>query len=366
MPTPKGAFIIARIESDIEHMPFPAFVMSVEGSGFVVRSVNTAYRDAIGTAEVGSKLTAGSSDDRSTSRLIDHLCQCRDQKQPVYLDMPFEKQASLRWWRKGLHPVCAPGGQVVAIVGGAVDITEEKTSLFALTHRISQQAHSIEERDIALHDTIHDLKDTLANAQALLDMITCDFMDLGDDKPALLSECARHVRQGQAQLTRIETTVLDHLPDQPRTSRVDFSVNCAELAAILDPGDRFRISYCEAIVDVDRVLLHLSLRALLQNALRHATLWVTLDIGASQTGGLLLSVTDDGVGWGGKMRPNGQSLLPDGHPAHPLHDLMLLLQKRGGQLNKTIDPAGQSITISASLPGVLIDNDTASVAYLAG
>lgn len=362
-----GPPLVARIEADIEHLPFPAFIIDVRPDGFTYRCSNAAHKTIFGYD--GDTIAGARPIDLVPRRLSDSLTrnyeQCRDSGQAYYYDEVTTLKSGPRWWRKGLTPIHDRHGQVIAIVGEAIDITEEKSSIFSLTHQVARLSTQHEDLCLDLSTHASELSATMDRALTLLDMTLDGFIDLGDDKIQLLRHCEQTLRKGMTGTRALRAFAQTHAGKTPRLSELDFAHICADLTALLDPTERFRISFCEATVITDRVLLHLATRALVKNAMAHAVGWISIDIDACN-GGLRLTVTDDGSCETEGRRPNSELIIPDGLSTHPLDELQLLLRDHGGGLSSTVDSAQHRLTIEATLPGKLADPHPLDMALSAG
>ena len=211
------------------------------------------------------------------------------------------------------------------------------------------------EREMFLGLAIHDARAPLRNISYLCEEVLVDFEDPGDGRNQLVrkirSISERTLQMSDEILTAVQAASLQHVPH----SEVDLQSLCDLIFATLDPQGRHRLIGTSLALEVERPVLQVVLRNLIDNAISHGGKGrrLTIEVRAEETrdGRLRISIADDGKGFsdaslafldGGEVRRSG---------GFGLYGVRRLVESRGGKLQAARSPDGGGSVVTVTLPG---------------
>lgn len=215
-----------------------------------------------------------------------------------------------------------------------------------------------DERALFLTMAAHDLRAPLRQIRHLVDAIREDFQDLGDGKLDMLTlicdigerahvltnDVIAHTRATQAHPEMIEG--------------VDLCEVANDVFATIDPLRKHMLSSAPVILETDKIALQITLRNLLDNAVRHGgtekiEIAVAVETTASE-GALKFTVTDNGNGFEAPA-----TVFLSGGDFHSgssfgLLGVRRLIEARGGEIIARPPQNGSGSEVSFSLPGWIL------------
>lgn len=255
-----------------------------------------------------------------------------------------------------LNPAKDENGQILYIIGTAIDVTSSEMVGELQTHAATLSSEIEDFVSLAAHD----LRTPIMNVGMLANLLREDFEDHGDGKLELIDA-----------LEDLSTTALSLISDvlshaQATSTRADitcfdFAAMVHEIISMLDPMSRCRHNVTAGHVTGDRAATQIILRNLIDNALKHAlddeeTQPLCLDILLSpaqdRNGYFSVSVRDNGRGISseGVRYLNSGELKTDS--GFGLVGVRRLLKARGGAIvAENASDGGARVTFT--LPGVL-------------
>lgn len=214
------------------------------------------------------------------------------------------------------------------------------------------------DREMFLGLAIHDARAPLRNISYLCEELLVDFDDLGDGRNALVRKVRaiadRTLRLSDEILTSVQAASLQSTGQ----SRVNLQSICDLIFATLDPRGRHRLIAAPATLDVERSLLQVVLRNLIDNAISHCggdrQVSIEVQVSGGDAGALQLRVLDDGTGFS-----DGALAFLDGGEVRRgsgfgLYGVRRLLETRGGRIQVAPSPNGAGSVVTVTLPGEIV------------
>ena len=106
---------------------------------------------------------------------------------------------------------------------------------------------------------------------AIILVLKDGFFDLGDGRSEQLSVCDRLMRSALLQIDEIFHSSDTLIADTESLLKVDVGHLCRDILALIDPNRRFEIRLPACTVSADTTSPGLTLRQLLENALKNTT-----------------------------------------------------------------------------------------------
>ena len=243
------------------------------------------------------------------------------------------------------------------VIGCVFETSDLEERALMLSHKLAEAHARLDEMRTMAGLTAHDTRAPLANVVSLLDLALEDFSDLGNGKTEILAAC-RHVAFGalgtiESLMARVGNTA----PAGRPLDTIDFGQLCRQIAAIVDPIERIRITHPEGSVMGDHVILQASMRNLLDNAARYAKNQIEITVRSGGPEMLDIVIADDGPGFPKDQRclePAGKVARIDGGRGYGLPAVAQLLSSHGGSLEALPSRFGVGATLRIRLPGDLL------------
>jgi signal transduction histidine kinase len=205
----------------------------------------------------------------------------------------------------------------------------------------------------------HDLRGPLRQIRLVTELVEDGFVDQGDGKVELLSMIKNVSDLALEKLDEVLKHARAFMGVNDSKAQVDFGHLCSDLVAILDPLSRIEVSYPNAHIIVESVALQVELRNILDNALRHATSKVHIDLQkpGSARNMLEIRVSDDGPGfaYSNEMLDMMKNKSADPNRGYGLETVARLATSRGGRLWVAEPKFGKGTTVCWTIDAALID-----------
>ena len=296
---------------------------------------------------------------------------------PVFVLMPADARARIVFWNRaterltGLGRAEVLGRRVDDVLGtaalrlpppggsGAAPGTLGAVSLWPVPGREAlvvtlPPAAQDQERELFLGMAAHDLRTPLRNIIHL-----CE--DAHDD-PETAGRIAGIATRAQELLADVLAAVQASTVANVPTTLVELGQLCRVVFAMLDPEGRHDLSAGEATLDVERPVLQIVLRNLVDNAIRHGgAARLSLRIWAEQRSGgqIAIGVSDDGRGFDDPAKAflSGCEMRHDS--GFGLVGLRRLIRARGGTLLVARPENGSGSVVTVTLPGAVLAGEGA-------
>ena len=258
-----------------------------------------------------------------------------------------------RSWIKETGEVRVDGLGVINLVA-----LPDNQTVIATVMTAAQQAAD-KDREMFLGLAIHDARAPLRNISFLCEELLVDFDEIGDGRNTLVrkvrSIAERTLRMSDEILTSVQAASL-----QPTALvQVNLQSLCDLIFSTLDPRGKHRLIASGATLQVERPLIQVVLRNLIDNAISHGGREkpVSIDVQAVDAGGgdLRLVIQDDGGGFtegalacldGGEVRRGS---------GFGLYGVRRLVEARGGAIQVARSPQGTGSVVTVTLPGQVLE-----------
>ncbi len=234
-----------------------------------------------------------------------------------------------------------------------VALPDERTVIGTVLTAAQKAADS--EREMFLGMAIHDARAPLRNINFLCEELLVDFPETGDGRNKLVRKIRAITERTLAMSDDILTAVHAASLQQTRAVEVELQPLCDMVFATLDPMGKHRLISTPAALEVERPLLQVVLRNLIDNAIRHGAgdrpLSIEVEASDASNGRLAISVTDNGGG----IPDEAIAFLAGGDvrrgSGFGLYGVQRLVETRGGTIlaQRLPDKGGSRITVT--LPG---------------
>ncbi|WP_417426314.1 PAS domain-containing sensor histidine kinase [Hoeflea sp.] len=291
-----------QFEQLMDHLQVPAFILDVETDGsFIFRGVNALLASAIGMSN--NQLKAQNVYDVLPKRFADtvtaNYAKCVELRAAHKYEEVLGFETGEIWWLTTLSPLFDHEDRVIGIVGLAEDITEYKHRQFEALESLVEMQKLSEKVSAFTGLAAHDLRGPLRQIRLVTEIAEDGFIDQGDGKKELLTMIKDVAGRALEKVDEVLLHAQSFIDETDNTGEVDFAHLCADLIALLDPMSHFEVSYPTLILKTEPVALQLVLRNLMDNAFKHATFRVEIELEQSKESGerLEIRVSDDGPGF---------------------------------------------------------------------
>jgi len=344
------------ILSVMEHLHQPMFLLDVLGpESFVFRGLNKEHQAESGLTN--DMVFGKSPHEALPSRLADTIVQnyerCRATGQAHTYEELLELPTGPLWWQTTLSPVFDDHRKLTQIIGLAVDITKRKEAEFGASQRLSDMTRLNEDLQVFASTTAQDMRGPFQTMVALLDMVSDGFVDLGDEKADQLALCREIAEDAITSMGAILSTAQGLRVATDTQEEVDLGHLAADIAALLDPHERFEIELPQAQIKADRVAIQMVLRNLMENAIRYTDKKVSVHVAAFKdalSGDMIaVTISDDGVGIAADKRIDGrhgrlwQNIPNLAFVAPAVHDRVAAVKPEGAR--RQTSPGGRLKTL---------------------
>ena len=218
------------------------------------------------------------------------------------------------------------------------------------------------EREMFLGMAIHDARAPLRNINYLCEELLVDFDEVGDGRNQLVRKIRAIVDRTLAMSDDILSSVHAASMQQTRPTTVQLQPLCDMIFATLDPRGEHRLISPAVEIEVERPVLQVVLRNLIDNAIKHrdANRTVSVEISVSDGGSdtIAITVSDDGAA----ISEDALNALTTGNvqrgSGFGLYGVQRLIETRGGQIRARRRVSGsRGVEITITLPGRLLSQD---------
>jgi PAS domain S-box-containing protein len=255
------------------------------------------------------------------------------------------------WWQTTLSPLIFEDGRVIGIIGTAIDITARKAQEFRDANALADLRKLNEEINMYTSMAAHDVRGPLRKIKVITELL---FADTGKpvDEPLVLAPEQRDLVNN---IGAIASSTLDHvdsilsyaralsLPTEAKLEEVELQLLFADLVGLVDAGGAFDFVYPKQTVMAERIILQITLRNLLENAVKfgHSRCTVSLEASTDNPGFLQFVASDDGPGFAEGVALSDQSarsLKRSPTNGFGLASAQRMIEARGGRMSLA-DPA---------------------------
>lgn len=293
--------IMTTFEAIMDQLHVPVFLVDVDADGgFVYRGLNACHSATSGLEN--SALKGRNVYDVLPKRFADtvsaNYAKCVDGRAAYRYEEVLSFEIGETWWLTTLSPVFE-GEKVVGIIGFAENITEYKKKQFESLESAVEMKRLSEDISLFTALAAHDLRGPLRQIRLITELTEDGFVDYGDGKVEMLSMIRSVAARALTKVDEVLQHARAYTGEPDHHSQIDLGHLCADLIAILDPLSRFEVSYPQKLIKAEAVTLQVVLRNILENALKHASTKVSIDLEAvpSNSDLLEISVSDDGPGF---------------------------------------------------------------------
>ncbi|MDA8586888.1 HAMP domain-containing histidine kinase [Rhodobacteraceae bacterium] len=218
------------------------------------------------------------------------------------------------------------------------------------------------EREVFLGLAVHDARAPLRNIGYLCEELLVDFPELGDGRNKLVRRIRAVADRTLIMTDEVVTSVQAASLQSTTATDVDLQPLCDLIFVTLDPNGRHRLMARGAAINVERPVLQVVLRNLIDNAISHGgrseALTIEVSVAETSDGQLSVQITDDGKGFSDASL----AFFADGEvrrgSGFGLYGVKRLIDSRGGQLRVARAPTGTGSVVTVTLPGhVLVSTD---------
>jgi len=217
---------------------------------------------------------------------------------------------------------------------------------------------SDKEREMFLGMAIHDARAPLRNISHLCEELLVDFPETGDGRNQLVRKVRAVADKSLSMTDDVLTAVQAISLQQTEATTVDLQSLCDLIFTTLDPSGNHRLISQVASIKVERSVLQVVLRNLIDNAISHGgasvPLSIEVEVSAQCNDEFNLRILDNGKGFSDAslaFLANGDIRRGSGFG---LYGVRRLVEARGGQLRMARRPEGTGSVVTVTLPGKVL------------
>jgi signal transduction histidine kinase len=215
------------------------------------------------------------------------------------------------------------------------------------------------EREMFLGMAIHDARAPLRNINYICEELLVDFDEIGDGRNQLVRKIRAIVDRTLVMSDDILSAVHAASMQESHPVVVQLQPLCDMIFATLDPKGEHRLTGSATEIEVERPVLQVVLRNLVDNAIKHGNthrpLSIDVQVSEDRAGEIAVHVIDDGAG----ITDDALNALASGNvqrgSGFGLYGIQRLVETRGGQITarrRGLGKAGSEITVT--LPGRIV------------
>ncbi|APE43892.1 hypothetical protein BOO69_11090 [Sulfitobacter alexandrii] len=339
----------------LDHVAAPLFVLEIDTRGLPVYRAFNAHARGISGRPLSDYLgrTAAEVYDTAYGRTaLARHCQVAEAGTALTYELQLPLAGEVRQVRTTLSPELDAQGRGQRLFGTSLDITDQTRAREA---KVSYDTAASEmEQFVAM--AAHDLRAPMRNVTMLAEVLRQDFVDHGDGKLEMID-----MMDGIAEKTmKLIDDILAHSQSvelEQTEALCDLSEMTCLICDILDPEERHQVTVTPATLLTDKTALHIALRNLIENAVKHAgRLSLMLDISVEEraNGWIAVTLEDNGKGFteAATRLMNGGSFRIDG--GYGLFGVRRIIRARGGMMSARNSAITGGAIISFTLPGRIV------------
>ncbi len=284
------------------------------------------------------------------------------------------------WWQTTLSPLIFDDGRVIGIVGTAIDITAHKMQEIRDAKALADLRKLNEEINTYTSMAAHDVRGPLRKIKVISELIFAGITNGSEpDAPLTLTGEEKVLAESIGQIADSTLQHVDsilsyaralELPSEATLEPVDLGMLFADLTGLVDATRSFDFDYPAETIVAERVILQITLRNLLENAVKfgNARCTISLSVSDDEPAFLRFVASDDGPGFadGAVLSDqSAQSRLQLPTSGFGLASAQRMIESRGGKMwlaeptglpeNERLSGAHVAFTIRGS-----IDKDAAN------
>ena len=256
------------------------------------------------------------------------------------------------WVRTRLEPVHDDAGNVTHMIGTSQDITAERDQLHAHTMSVA----AAQEMEDLVCMAAHDLRSPIANLKTLAELLREGFVDHGDGKAELIDMVEAISDKALAVVSNVMGQAMaTGAANSARTFEI--GALCDDIMVMLDPTGIHDVTYPRQSVEADFTVIHIILRNLIDNALKHSgreSARISIDVAPMNAERLTITVCDNGDGFGDGSCHDPSHAGDQIRGGFGLTGVRRLARSRGGQVTILPPVAGNGAEVQIELPGRIV------------
>ncbi|WP_299722500.1 PAS domain-containing sensor histidine kinase [uncultured Tateyamaria sp.] len=343
--------------SVFDYVKHPVFVLVADSEDRpVYQFVNKAGRERLGKTreEIVGRPVYEVMSGRTAYSMYRRQCAAWAAGEEIEFETTLQLGSDTIWIRTNLVPVHDENGKLTHMVGAAQDITKEREKLY--DHVLSAAVAQDMEDMICM--AAHDLRSPLCNLKTLAAIMREDFIDHGDGKSELIDMIDAISDKALSVVSGIMGQAMA-VGSGGGVAAFDMGEMCDEIMVLLDPTGAHSVSYPRQGVEAEMTVVHIVLRNLIDNALKHSgqsTVKISIELVAMNAERLQFKVRDNGVGFESAALQDQRSAGGPGFGGFGLRGVGRLVRSRGGQLILSKPADGEGAEVFVELPGRLVQS----------
>lgn len=351
-------------ESTLDLVGAPMFILECANDGAIrFQKLNKAHVKCVG---IPSGLIKGKTPHeffpgRLADTLLQNYMSCRDRKETITYDELIDLENGEMWWKTTLSPVFNDEGDVIQIIGVAVDITVDKKKQIDAVNTVSELTQLLEDTNVFASLAAHDIRAPLRQIKTATGLVQNGFKDLGDNKVPLLKMIDNLSGRALGYVDKVVNYAGTMLADPTSAEEFELDHVLADIIALVDPKGVIQFDKPQGCsIHAETIVLQIILRNLLGNSINAGADKLSIEIGEfkEQEHYLLIRVSDNGRGFEGgsgafaERIENAKSNLQ--MQGFGLAAISHLIKARSGKIWLDTPKFGKGTTISLTLPGNII------------
>lgn len=347
----------------LDLVDFPVFVLDVQsGGGYIYRKSNIANVEMTGipAREMEGKSPANVFPLRIHKALEKNYDRALKRRRKIQYEVLIPLPTGERRLKTSLVPTFGEAGDVVRLVGSSIDVSERYESAERRLATDASAHQLLKESELYVSMAAHDLRTPMRNVKLLAEMLRDDFVDHGDGKMQLIESLVDVAQRSSELLTEVLSYTRTKQTEQTASHVYSFDAMCQNIVAALDPMSNHIIEFPDIMLYGDGVTLHIIVRNLIDNALKHSNrdqARVKINLDKIENGLLHFSIADNGVG----LENPGAIFLSEGKfragTGFGLLAIKQLIASRGGSISAENITQGTGALINFTFPGDLRESD---------
>ncbi|MFN3227696.1 MAG: PAS domain-containing protein [Hyphomicrobiales bacterium] len=326
------------------------FILEVgEDETFIFRKLNPSHETISGlkSADLEGKTPFDVLPPRMADNVQAKYLTCLRSRAPLTYEEVLQFPTGETWWQTTLSPMIFDDGRVIGIVGTAVDITVRKQQEFRDAKALADLRKLNEEINTYTSMAAHDVRGPLRKIKVITELLFADMAD-GSEPDAPLTLGAEQ-KVLASSIGQIADSTLQHVDsilsyaralEMPRDATlepVDLGMLFADLTGLVDAAGSFHFDYPNETVIAERIILQITLRNLLENAVKFgkARCKISLSVSEEAPEFLRFVASDDGPGFSDGAilsDQSAQSRLQSPTSGFGLDSAQRMIESRGGKV----------------------------------
>lgn len=361
---------LANLIAMAEFIEVPIFILEVRDErDLIFRSLNRFHQTVSGMD--GKAIVGKRPHEILPPRMADSVSAkymtCVRTRAPFTYEEVLDFPNGEIWWQTTLSPILFDDGSVIGIYGLSVDITARKQQEFRDAKELTDLRKLNEEINMYSSMAAHDVRGPLRKIKVISELLFADD-DTPPTDPLVLPPEQRELMHS---IGAIANSTLDHvdsilsysralsLPDAATLEKVDLRLLIADLVGLVDASGAFDFVYPDQTVLAERIILQVTLRNLLENAVKfgRSKCTVTLETSADDPQFLQFVASDDGPGFAEGavlLEQSAQSLKKSPTSGFGLASAQRMVEARGGRMWLMEDQTTPGAHVAFTMRGSIV------------